>query len=128
MLVSAWLHEPAIIPVTNILHVNAALQYSPVLIQAYGVHHPAVTCVTPFPFRPDTPSKGQGESPTVNLKWKKHPAVVNLSECMDLEHNCGYLMFANIGVPDFGNPNRNTIVKLGRVHKNINPGKSVFER
>lgn len=34
-------------------------------------------------------------------------------------------MFANIGVPDFGNPNRNMVVKLGRVYKNLNPGKSV---
>lgn len=60
LLVTAWLHEPAVIPVANVLHVNSALQYSPVLIQAYGVHQPAQTHILPFPFRPDTPVKFQG--------------------------------------------------------------------
>ncbi|KAG5880597.1 hypothetical protein JTB14_002402 [Gonioctena quinquepunctata] len=36
LLVASWLHEPAVIPVANILYVNATLQFSPVLIQAYG--------------------------------------------------------------------------------------------
>lgn len=57
LLVTAWLHEPAVIPIENISHVNAALQYSPVLIQAYGVHKSAQTSVVAFPFRPDTPTK-----------------------------------------------------------------------
>lgn len=122
LLVTGWLHEPALIPVSNVLHVNAALQYSPVLIQAYGVHQYAVTHIVPFPFRPDTPSKGQGESPNHSLKWKNHPAVRNLSGLVDLEHNCGYLTFANIGVPDFGCANREPIVRLGRVYKHFSPG------
>lgn len=126
LLVTSWLHDPAVIPVANVMHVNAALQYSPVLIQAYGVHHPALTAITPFPFRPDVSSKGQGESPSANLKWKTHPAVRNLSGLVDLEHNCGYLTFANIGVPDFGCANRDPVVRLGRVYKGGNPGKIVY--
>lgn len=123
LLATGWLHEPAVIPVANILHVNAALQYSPVLIQAYGVHQHAVTTIVPFPFRPDTPCKGQGESPNRNLKWKKHPAVRNMWDLVDLEYNCGYLTFANIGVPDFGCVNRDPIVRLGRTYsKYFSPG------
>lgn len=60
LLVMAWPHEPAVLPVANIMYVNAALQYSPVLLQAYGVHQPAQTHIKPFPFRPDTPARGQG--------------------------------------------------------------------
>lgn len=60
LLVMAWLHEPAVLPVANIMYVNAALKYSPVLLQAYGVHQTAQTYIKPFPFRPDTPAKGQG--------------------------------------------------------------------
>lgn len=122
LLVTGWLHEPAIIPVANVLHVNAALQYSPVLIQAYGVHQYALTRLVPFPFRPDAPSKGQGESPNHNLKWQNHPAARNLCGFVDLEHNCGYLTFANIGVPDFGCAKREAVVRLGRVYKHFSPG------
>lgn len=115
LLVTGWLHEPAVIPVSNVLHVNAALQYSPVLIQAYGVRHYAVTCVVPFPFRPGTPGHG-------TQKWSDHPAVRNLHGVVDLEQNCGYLTFANIGVPDFGCAHRERVVHLGRSQKNFKPG------
>lgn len=37
-----------------------------------------------------------------------------LSKVLDLEHNCGYLTFANIGVPDFGCPNLDPIVRLSK--------------
>lgn len=47
------------------------------------------------------------------LFWKEHPAVHILSRVLDLEHNCGYLSFANIGVPDFGYPNLDPILRLG---------------
>lgn len=62
LLVTAWSHEPAVILTSNITHVNAALQYSPVLIQAYGVHQSAFTHIIPFPIRPDTPAKCQGKT------------------------------------------------------------------
>ncbi|KAK5637800.1 hypothetical protein RI129_000018 [Pyrocoelia pectoralis] len=89
-LVMAWLHEPAILPVANIMYVNAALQYSPVLLQAYG--------------------------------WAKHPAVQRLSGLVDLDKNCGYLTFVNIGIKDLGCANRDPIVRLGRHKVNTNPG------
>lgn len=57
LLVTAWHHEPAVIPASNVLYVNAALQYSAVLIQAYGVLHSAAVRVVPFPFRADTNPK-----------------------------------------------------------------------
>lgn len=113
LLVTTWLHEPAIIPVSNILHVNVAAQYSPVLIQAYGVHEPAQTHIIPFPFRPDTPSKNLGEVPT-DLQFRNHPAIKFLSNFINLENNCGYLTFANIGVLDFGCQNKEITVKLGK--------------
>ncbi|KAJ8928401.1 hypothetical protein NQ314_019066 [Rhamnusium bicolor] len=100
LLVTSWLHEPAVIPIANILYVNASLQFTPVLIQAYGVHQPALTYIIPFPFKPDTPTKIL-EQPT-DLLFKNHQAVKCLAEMVDLEHNCGYLTFANIGVLDFG--------------------------
>lgn len=129
LLVTGWLHEPALIPVANILHVNAALQYSPVLIQAYGVHQYAVTSIVPFPFKPDTPSKKQADSPNHSLKWKNHPAVRNMWDIVDLEYNCGYLTFANIGVPDFGCANRDPIVRLGRVYnKHFSPGGAIIKK
>lgn len=59
LLVTAWHHEAAIIPVSNILHVNAALQYSSVLIQAYGVLNPAKVYIAPFPFE-EHPSNSDG--------------------------------------------------------------------
>ncbi|KRT78908.1 hypothetical protein AMK59_6359, partial [Oryctes borbonicus] len=123
ILVTAWLHEPAVIPVENILHVNAALQYSPVLIQAYGVHLPAQTSVVAFPFRPDTPTKNAKDENISKLPWKEHPSVHLLSHILDLEHNCGYLTFANIGVPDFGCPNLDPIVRLSKSNSIHSIGK-----
>ncbi|EEZ97172.2 Protein FAM91A1-like Protein [Tribolium castaneum] len=113
LLVTTWLHEPAVITVSNILHVNAAAQFSPVLIQAFGVHEPAQTHIIPFPFRPDTPSKSLGEVPQ-DLQFRNHPSVKYLSNLIDLEHNCGYITFANIGVLDFGCQHKEMTVKLGK--------------
>lgn len=61
LLVTAWHHEPAVIPASNVLYVNAALQYSSVLIQAYGVLNPSKVIVVPFPFRPNEINSGQGK-------------------------------------------------------------------
>jgi hypothetical protein len=119
LLVTTWLHEPAVIPISNILHVNAAAQYSPVLIQAYGVHHPADTHIIPFPFRPDTPSKSLTEVQT-DVQFRTHPAVGHLSNLVDLEHNCGFLTFANVGVLDFGCANKEPTVRLGKNRRHIN--------
>ncbi|KAJ8937386.1 hypothetical protein NQ318_015466 [Aromia moschata] len=122
LLVTSWLHEPAVIPIANILYVNAALQFSPVLIQAYGVHQPAHTYIIPFPFKPDTPTKIK-EQPT-DLMFKTHQAVKCLAELVDLEHNCGYLTFVNIGALDFGCPNRESVVRLGKNSRRLSSGFS----
>ncbi|XP_018574511.1 protein FAM91A1 [Anoplophora glabripennis] len=120
LLVTSWLHEPAVIPVANILYVNAALQFSPVLIQAYGVHQPAQTYVIPFPLKSD-PSTKIKEQP-MDLLFKNHQAVRCLGEFVDLDHNCGYLTFANIGVLDFGCPNKEQVVRLGRTAGRLSTG------
>ncbi|KAK5637850.1 hypothetical protein RI129_000154 [Pyrocoelia pectoralis] len=120
-LVMAWLHEPAILPVANIMYVNAALQYSPVLLQAYGVHQSAQIHIKPFPFQNDANTKGQGEG-VHSIQWAKHPAVQRLSGLVDLDKNCGYLTFVNIGIKDLGCANRDPIVRLGRHKVNTNPG------
>ncbi|KAI4458818.1 protein fam91a1 [Holotrichia oblita] len=128
LLVTAWLHEPAVIPIENISHVNAALQYSPVLIQAYGVHQSAQTSVVAFPFRPDTPTKNPKDENISKLPWKEHPAVHLLSKVLDLEHNCGYLTFANIGVPDFGCPNLDPIVRLSKSNSTHSIGVAKIQK
>ncbi|XP_060526700.1 protein FAM91A1 [Cylas formicarius] len=99
LLVTSWLHEPAVVPVGNFLYVNATLQFAPVLVQGFGVHQPAETKILPFPFRSGTPSKAFDPSPLPN-----HPVLSILAEVLDLEHSCGYLTFANVGVLDFGRP------------------------
>lgn len=68
LLVTAWHHEAAIIPVSNILHVNAALQYSSVLIQAYGVLNTAKVHIAPFPFE----EKQSSSDGTVKLQLKNN--------------------------------------------------------
>lgn len=126
LLITTWLHEPAVIPIANILHVNAALQCSPVLIQAYGVLQTAQTFILPFPFRPDTPSKCQivETSTTTDLQFRIHPAIDRiLSNHIDLEHNCGYITFANVGVLDFGCLNHDPVVRLGRTSTTNNNNK-----
>ncbi|XP_023013804.1 protein FAM91A1 [Leptinotarsa decemlineata] len=120
LLVTSWLHEPAVIPIANILYVNVTLQFSPVLVQAYGVHQPAQTYILPFPFKPKTPSKIKRKS--TDLMFQNHLAVSCLTEFVDLNHNCGYLTFANIGVLDFGCPNRERAVRLGRSNRTSNSG------
>lgn len=125
LLVTSWLHEPAVIPIANILYVNAALQISPVLIQAYGVHQPAHTHVVPFPFESET-------APEAEKVFYNHPAVKCLSEIVDIQHNCGYLTFCNIGILDFGCPssNKEKTVRLGRNHtRNSAPvGKTIAKK
>ncbi|XP_048524001.1 protein FAM91A1 isoform X2 [Dendroctonus ponderosae] len=103
LLVTSWLHEPAVIPIANILYVNATLQFAPVLVQGFGVHYPAETQLLPFPFK--STAMFSKNSPNSELdRLTKHPAVPVLSELLDLNHSCGYLTFANVGVLDFGRP------------------------
>lgn len=49
-----------------------------------------------------------------------------MTNVIDLEHNCGFITFADIGVPDFGCSNRDPNVRLGRVHRSStsNPGNA----
>ncbi|KAF5296002.1 hypothetical protein FQA39_LY12774 [Lamprigera yunnana] len=128
LLVMAWLHEPAILPVANIMYVNAALQYSPVLLQAYGVHQPAQTHVTPFPFISNAPAKSRGEGVNVQVQWQNHPVVKNLVGLVDLSRNCGYLTFVNVGVKDLGCINRDPMVRLGRHKTSANPGTAKLQK
>lgn len=111
LLVTSWLHEPAVISISSIMQVNAALQYTPVLIQAYGTRQTADLKVVPFPFWPDTPSK-RLELSIDNCQFKDHPAVKLLSEVVDIESNCGFLTFVNIGVLDIGCSERDPVVRL----------------
>ncbi|CAG9766655.1 unnamed protein product [Ceutorhynchus assimilis] len=105
LLVTSWLHEPAIIPISNILYVNAALQFAPVLVQGYGVQHPVETKLLTFPFKTISPASKNGRpSPEAAQFLTKHPAIGALFELLDLDHSCGYLTFANVGVLDFGRP------------------------
>ncbi|CAG9815575.1 unnamed protein product [Phaedon cochleariae] len=127
VVVTSWLHEPAVIPISNILYVNATLQFSPVLIQAYGVHQPAQTYILPFPFQPVTPTKIKDES-TSDSMFRNHKAVKCLAEVVDLEHNCGYLTFANIGVLDFGCPNREMVVRLSRNSRSSTQGSTKISK
>ena len=61
------------------------------------------------------------------LELLKHPVTKILSEFIDLETNCGYMMFAKIGVIDFGNNHRDPIVRLKKNFKlQHNPGKLYF--
>ncbi|KAF5273065.1 hypothetical protein FQR65_LT04807 [Abscondita terminalis] len=124
LLVMAWLHEPAVLPVSNILYVNAALQYSPVLLQAYGVHQPAQTHIIPFPFF----SNELGESELTPVHWQNHAAVKNLLGLIDLNQNCGYLTFVNIGVRDLGCSERDPAVRLGRSKGATNPGGAKLQK
>lgn len=124
LLVTSWLHEPAIIPIANILYVNATLQFCPVLIQAYGVHQQAQTYVLPFPFRPNTSTKIK-ELPN-DISFQHHRAVTYLKEVVDMDCNCGYLTFANIGIVDFGCPKRDRNVRLGQTIASLHHGKFLF--
>ncbi|XP_030755665.1 protein FAM91A1 [Sitophilus oryzae] len=102
LLVTSWLHEPAVVPVANFLYVNAALQFAPVLIQGFGVHEPAETKLLPFPFKSQDSVKNNRSNSDTESVLKRHPAVTILTDLLDLNHTCGYLTFANVGVLDFG--------------------------
>ncbi|XP_076259821.1 protein FAM91A1 [Rhynchophorus ferrugineus] len=105
LLVTSWLHEPAVIPVANFLYVNAALQFAPVLVQGFGVHEPAETKLLPFPFHLDeNGSTNSRQNQDVETTLLKHPAISNLIDLLDLKHTCGYLTFANVGILDLGRP------------------------
>lgn len=58
LLVTTWSHEPTVLNISNVLHINSALQYSSVLVQAYGVMQSAETVIVPFPL--GMPNKLQG--------------------------------------------------------------------
>lgn len=111
LLVTAWRHEPAIIPSASISHVNSTLRYSAVLIQAYGVHTAATTQFVPFPLNYNDNKKNIDNKFSTN--WQKHSIVKNLTEIIDLEHSCGYLTMVCIGVRDLGCEYRDPTVTLG---------------
>ncbi|XP_050303442.1 protein FAM91A1 [Anthonomus grandis grandis] len=110
LLVTSWLHEPAVIPISNILYVNATLQFAPVLIQGYGVNDTAETKIVAFPFKTNLKaSKTMGKPfQEVESPLLKHPALMSLHDLLDFDHTCGYVTFANVGVLDFGRPQGET--------------------
>lgn len=49
---------------------------------------------------------------------KNHPSLKKLRNLLDTSHNCGYVTFADIGVPDFGCPEHDpAVVRLGKSTK-----------
>ncbi|XP_054271055.1 protein FAM91A1 isoform X2 [Macrosteles quadrilineatus] len=92
VLVTSWGHDPAVIPLANLLFaLNDALTYSPVLAQAYGVDKGAETVLVPFPFK----SK-DGDKESKGADWTQHDGITTLCEELDLEHTCGYVTMAKL--------------------------------
>ncbi|KAK3907963.1 Protein FAM91A1 [Frankliniella fusca] len=90
VLVTTWGHDPGVLPVANIVvTLNDALCHSSVLVQAYGVLRGAETALVPFPFK--------SASKDTSLDWQKHPAILRLSEHVDLKHNCGFVTMVCLG-------------------------------
>lgn len=89
VLVTTWGHDPGVLPVANIVvTLNEALCHSSVLVQAYGVLRGAETTLVPFPFMSTQKS---------NIDWQSHPAIVKLSDHVDLKHNCGFVTMVWLG-------------------------------
>ncbi|BES93001.1 Family with sequence similarity 91, member A1 [Nesidiocoris tenuis] len=97
VLVTSWGHDPAVIPVSNLLFtLNDALCYSPILAQVHSsTSKGADTHLVPFPF----PSNPEFENGTG--LWKHHPAIVKLGEEVDLLHTCGYITMVHIKSPNY---------------------------
>lgn len=107
VLVTTWGHDPGVLPVANIVvTLNDALCHSSVLVQAYGVLRGAETALVPFPFK-----LASKEMP---LDWQRHPAIMRLSEHVDLKHNCGFVTMVYLGPHD----------NIGRKREALNPLKS----
>uniref|UniRef100_A0A6M2DPN4 Protein FAM91A1 n=1 Tax=Xenopsylla cheopis TaxID=163159 RepID=A0A6M2DPN4_XENCH len=117
LLVTSWLHEPAIISATSLLSINESLKYTPVIVQAYGTMSTANTKIVAFPF--NTTKSGN------EIQWHNHPAITNLSKYIDLENTCGYITFVNTGVIDIGCENHDPIVRLGKTTKNLDKNSGI---
>ncbi|KAL1516826.1 hypothetical protein ABEB36_000676 [Hypothenemus hampei] len=120
LLVTSWLHEPAVIPIENFLYINATLQFSSVLIQGFGVHQLAETKILPFPF--ETGKVTIKNSPDIASPLLIHPVVEILSKVLDLQHNCGYFTFVNIGILDLGRPQNDTAEIRLEEYPKLTPG------
>lgn len=98
VLVTSWGHDPAVIPVANLLFaLNDALTYSPVLAQAYGMNKGADTHLVPFPLSVgDTHSDNKVLN---DLDWKTHSGIVKLANELDLDHSCGYITMVRLNPP-----------------------------
>lgn len=60
-------------------------------------------------------------------QWHDHPAIRNLQDNVDLAHNCGYVTFVDIGVVDFGCPNRHPVLRLEKSTKATKQGMLIIE-
>uniref|UniRef100_A0A0A9X8Q7 Protein FAM91A1 n=2 Tax=Lygus hesperus TaxID=30085 RepID=A0A0A9X8Q7_LYGHE len=97
VLITSWGHDPAVIPVSNLLFtLNDALCYSPILAQVHSsTNKGSDTHLVPFPF-PDNPDLENGTG-----LWKHHPAIVKLNDEIDLVHSCGYITMVQIKSPNY---------------------------
>ncbi|CAD7004982.1 protein FAM91A1 [Ceratitis capitata] len=77
----------------NFRNLNDQLKNGCILVQGYGIRQPGQLRYEAFPFNRNDPHQ---------LEWANHKAVQQLSNYLDLEHNCGYITFLNTGVPDIG--------------------------
>lgn len=86
LMITTWGHDPGIVPVSNVLlALNDALSHSAVLVQAHGVHTEGDVVYVPFPL-----DCKYGE-PFSEDNMEAHPAIQQLSKCLDLEHTCGFI-------------------------------------
>ena len=104
LLISTWTHEPMVINVGNISHVNSLLECGPVLIQVYGEICKANTKIIPFPL-------SDNKDDVFSSYWRNNAVIKKLMLEIDLVHCCGYLVMVNFGVKDLGcsSPNKNVI-------------------
>lgn len=104
LMITTWGHESTIVNTSNVLMaLNEALTHSAVLLQTYSKRNEAEIVYLTFPFDKNTSSstvdsnrcEDEPEPEVKKLSLVDHPALAKLSECMDLEHSCGYLTFIN---------------------------------
>lgn len=86
LMITTWGHDPGIVSVSNVLlALNDALSHSAVLVQAHGLHTEGDVVYVPFPL-----DCKYGE-PFSEDNMEAHPAIQQLSKCLDLEHTCGFI-------------------------------------
>ncbi|XP_078360710.1 protein FAM91A1-like [Oculina patagonica] len=122
LMITTWGHDPGIVPVSNVLlALNDALSHSAVLVQAHGVHTEGDVVYVPFPL-----DCKYGE-PFSEDNMEAHPAIQQLSKCLDLEHTCGFISMLKPSVSkQAANARRRTIsANFGMPSPAINDPRSL---